>query len=126
MHNKVEELQQKLENVCHYSSAGDMERQQLLITYLEQQVALQQREWEIQKRVINKEKSKALQTAKFATKKLLETVQDFQKQTEMQRRVHVMLTNMLQEKEEKLHKITSKVSIKNTDRELIDCIRNFL
>lgn len=86
-----------------------MEKQQLLITYLEQQVALQQREWEIQKRVINKEKSKALQTAKFATKKLLETVQDFQKQTEMQRKVHTMLTNMLQEKEDKLHKITSKV-----------------
>lgn len=88
-----------------------MERQQLLITYLEQQVALQQREWEIQKKVINKEKSKALQTAKFATKKLLETVKDFQRQTEMQRRVHVMLTNMLQDKEEKLLKITSKVSV---------------
>lgn len=111
MHNEVDDLQQQLENVCHYTSAGDMERQQLLITYLEQQVALQQREWEIQKRVINKEKSKALQTAKFATKKLLETVHDFQKQTEMQKRVHVMLTNMLQDKENKLHKITSKVII---------------
>lgn len=109
MQDQVSQLEQKLENVCHCSSAGDMQRQQLLITYLEQQVALQQREWEIQKKVIDKEKSKALQTAKFATKKLLETVKDFQKQTEMQRRVHVMLTNMLQEKEVKLQIITSKV-----------------
>lgn len=106
---QVADLEQKLENVCHYGSAGDMEKQQLMITYLEQQVALQQKEWEIQKKVINKEKSKALQTAKFATKKLLETVKDFQKQTEMQRRVHTMLTNMLQEKEEKLKEISDKV-----------------
>lgn len=104
------ELEVKLDRVCRFTSAGDMEKQQLLITYLEQQVALQQREWEVQKKVINKEKSKALQTAKFATKKLLETVKDFQRQTEMQRKVHMMLTNMLQEKEQKLQSITSKVT----------------
>lgn len=107
---QVDELERTLQKLCRRCCAGDMEKRQLLITYLEQQVAMQQKEWELQKQVMAKEKTRALHAAHFATQKLLETVDDFQNQVETQKRVQRMLAGMLQEKEEKLRYVSSQVS----------------
>lgn len=106
---QIVELEEKLVQLLHCNSAGDMEKKQMLITYLEQQVTLQQREWDLQKKVISKEKCRAVEAAKFATQKLLETVKDFQDQVVTQKRVQLMLTDMLHQKEEQLKNVTSKV-----------------
>lgn len=110
LERQVEEVEKTLQQLCRRCCAGDMEKRHLLITYLEQQVALQQKEWELQKQVMCKEKCRALHAAHFATQKLLETVDDFQNQVETQKRVQRMLAGMLQEKEEKLRVVSSQVS----------------
>lgn len=62
-----------------------LEEQHRLLALLEEQVSSKQEEWQQQYEILNKEKSQAIQVARFATQKLIETIQDFQQQAETQR-----------------------------------------
>lgn len=61
-------------------------------------------------RFLGKEKAKAVCAAKFATQRLLDTVADFQRQVEAQKKVQLLLTRMLHEKDEQLRLVTSRVT----------------
>ncbi|KAJ8932723.1 hypothetical protein NQ314_014418 [Rhamnusium bicolor] len=110
--NEMEELERLLQRYC--DSQQYDEQQQDALYNLQKQVELQRREWEAQKENLAIEKEKAVCAAKFATQKLLETVSDFQKQVETQKKVQTMLTKMLHNKEEELKIIKSKMSSINT------------
>lgn len=58
-----------------------------------------------------KEKQKAVCAARFATQKLLDTVADFQRQVDAQKKVQLLLTKMLHEKDDQLRRVKSKVRI---------------
>ncbi|XP_023012318.1 uncharacterized protein isoform X2 [Leptinotarsa decemlineata] len=106
------ELEKVLDRYCEEKS-GD-ESQQMAIAKLQKEVAEQSREWELQKAILADEKEKAVKAAKFATQKLIDTVADFQKQVDAQKKVQLMLTKMLHDKEEELQIIHWKISSINS------------
>ncbi|XP_030764240.1 putative leucine-rich repeat-containing protein DDB_G0290503 [Sitophilus oryzae] len=89
---------------------GNNEDQANILKNLEQQIEEQKRQWDAQKEEMVREKQKAVCAAKFATQKLLDTVVDFQRQVDAQKKVQVLLTKMLHEKDEQLKAVTSKIS----------------
>ncbi|KAJ8913818.1 hypothetical protein NQ315_003727 [Exocentrus adspersus] len=99
-------LQQLLE---YYDSKQCNEEEREAIANLHKQIEQQKREWEEQKASLGKEKEKAVQAARFATQKLLDTVTDFQRQVDTQKKVQNMLTKMVHDKEEELTIIKSKI-----------------
>lgn len=72
---------------------------------------MQKQEWEAQRANLAQEKDKAVKAAKFATQKLIDTVADFQKEVNAQKKVQVMLTQMLHDKEEELQNVKERVRI---------------
>lgn len=76
----------------------------------QQKVALQKREWEMQKAYLAREKDKAVKAAKFATQKLVDTVADFEKEVNVQKKVQIMLTKILHDKEEELQNVKERVN----------------
>lgn len=75
----------------------------------QKKVVLQKHQWEAQKAYLAREKDKAVRAAKFATQKLIDTVEDFQKEVNAQKKVQVMLTKMLHDKEEELQNVKERV-----------------
>lgn len=59
-----------------------LKEQYRILSLLEEQVALKQEEWQSEIEHITQEKSQAINVARFATQKLIETIQDFQKQND--------------------------------------------
>ncbi|CAH1154160.1 unnamed protein product [Phaedon cochleariae] len=115
---EMSDLEILLQNYCEERECD--EDQQQAIQDIQKQVAEQKREWEKQKALLADEKEKAVNAAKFATQKLLDTVADFQRQVEAQKKVQVMLTRMLHDKEEQLKMVQLKMSSINSitaDRE---------
>lgn len=78
---------------------------------IQKKIALQKQEWQSQKAHLAHEKDKAVQAAKFATEKLIDTVSDFQKEVNAQKKVQLMLTKMLHDKEEELQNVKERVKI---------------
>lgn len=76
---------------------------------LQKKIVTQKQEWECQKVHLAREKDKAVKAAKFATQKLIDTVTDFQKEVNAQKKVQVMLTKMLHDKEEELQNVKERV-----------------
>ncbi|XP_050297120.1 myosin-4-like isoform X3 [Anthonomus grandis grandis] len=103
--NEFEEMLHQYKDMC-----GDNESKQDILRNVEQQIIEQKREWDSQKESMAKEKKKAVCAAKFATQKLFETIADFQRQVEAQRKVQILLTKMLHEKDEQLRVVNSKIS----------------
>ncbi|KAF2889274.1 hypothetical protein ILUMI_16001, partial [Ignelater luminosus] len=99
---KVVKLETTVEEFC--KCAGDS-KQQRLISNLEQKALLLQKENTLQMQLVLKQKDQAMNAARFATQKLLETVCDFQNQMETHKKIQYMLTKMLHEKEEELKKM---------------------
>lgn len=110
LEDKVQQLEDFLQTPCDCTAAKDMKRQAQLIESLENQIELQQQEHELQCDMLKKEKERALDAAKFATQKLLDTVNDFQKQVETQQRVQKMLTELLHSKDEKIKSAVMQMS----------------
>ncbi|KAG5868108.1 hypothetical protein JTB14_034638 [Gonioctena quinquepunctata] len=104
----MSELERVLEVYCEEKRFD--ESQQEALTQLQKQVAAQRRRWEQERAILADEKDKAVKAAKFATQKLIDTVADFQKQVDAQKKVQVMLTKMLHDKEEELQAIHRKMS----------------
>lgn len=57
-----------------------LDEQQRLLGTLEHQLAGKQRDWHQRYRLLAREKTQAIQVARFATHKLIQTIQDFQQQ----------------------------------------------
>ncbi|KAL1489331.1 hypothetical protein ABEB36_014248 [Hypothenemus hampei] len=104
-----EQMLHKVQRTC-----GDNEKQKMVLKNLEDQIVKQRQEWDEQKKNMGKEKQKAICAAKFATQKLLDTVADFQRQVDAQKKVQLLLTKMLHEKDEQLRRVKSKISSINT------------
>ncbi|XP_018573174.1 golgin subfamily A member 5-like [Anoplophora glabripennis] len=104
---EMEDLQVLLQEYCDSEQYSDEERE--AIANLQKQVEQQKQEWESQKENLANEKELAIRAAKFATQKLLDTVSDFQKQVDTQKKVQNMLTKMLHDKEEELKIVKSKI-----------------
>lgn len=83
--------------------------QRRAIDEFQEQIAVQKREWETQKAHLAHEKNKAVKAAKFATQKLIDTVADFQKEVNTQRKIQMMLTKMLHDKEDELQFVKDRV-----------------
>lgn len=78
---------------------------------LQKKISTEKKEWECQKQYLAYEKEKAVKAAKFATQKLVDTVSDFQREVNAQKKVQVMLTKMLHDKEEELQHVKERVRI---------------
>ncbi|KAF7286358.1 hypothetical protein GWI33_005655 [Rhynchophorus ferrugineus] len=100
-----EDMLQEFKENC-----GTNENQQQILQNLEKQIDEQRKEWDFQKQIMVKEKQQAICAAKFATQKLLDTVVDFQRQVDAQKKVQVLLTKMLHDKDEQLKRVTSKIA----------------
>lgn len=61
-------------------------------------VEAKQKEWQQQLYALNQEKQKALEIARFATKKLMETVQDFQNHQENEKDMHTQVISIMNKK----------------------------
>lgn len=81
---------------------GHVKDQEEMIESLQRQLKQQEVEWIRNSQLLLQEKEKAIEAAKFATQKLVDTVQDFQKQVDAHQQVQKMLTALLQEKDEKI------------------------
>ncbi|XP_050511542.1 probable DNA double-strand break repair Rad50 ATPase [Diabrotica virgifera virgifera] len=82
---------------------------QAMIESLQQQIKDIQDECECEKLKVCSEKEKAVEAAQFATQKLLDTVNDFQRQVSAQKKVQYLLTKMLHDKEEDLKNVHSRL-----------------
>ncbi|KAJ8975383.1 hypothetical protein NQ317_008598, partial [Molorchus minor] len=110
--NEMKELDHLLQRYRNSNKCD--KKQQAAIVYLQKQIEQQRSEWEAQKENLYMERENAVSAAKFATQKLLDTVADFQTQVNTQRKVQIMLTRLLHEKEEELKSIKSKMSSINS------------
>lgn len=72
-----------------------LEEQYRILSLLEEQVAIKQEEWELQIDCINQEKSEAINVARYATQKLIETINDFQHQSENQKDYHSRILKII-------------------------------
>lgn len=100
--------------------------QQETIEKLEKQIQDQKEDWEVQRKVLQKDKEKALHAAKFASQKLLDTVNDFQKQMSQQKVAQTKLAMLLHGKEQQLESLTKKVSTLFTWIITVFCLENVI
>ncbi|KAK9880099.1 hypothetical protein WA026_008614 [Henosepilachna vigintioctopunctata] len=105
---QVSELECAVKNHCMDEDVVRTE-QKRTIDRLELNLKKQKQEWEMQRKILMKDKEKALHAARFAAQKLYDTVDDFQKQMCQQRAAQAKLAVLLQGKEQQLENITSKV-----------------
>lgn len=89
----------------------NIRNQEDIINDLHMTVRQKEKEWNIQSAFLMKEKEKAIEAAKFATQKLVDTVQDFQHQVEAHQKVQRMLTTLLREKDEKIQQAVVQVML---------------
>lgn len=100
--SKVDALRRAIED---YSKCNaEVSHQRDLIENLEKKLVLQEKEFKLHACLLRKEKERALKSAQFATQKLLETVADFQRQVQAQKRVQVFLAGMVEQKDAMLNK----------------------
>ncbi|KAK6626175.1 hypothetical protein RUM43_006481 [Polyplax serrata] len=88
----------------------DLQKTQMVLHELENQVQLKQKEWELHLQSLIKEKEQACSVAEFATKKLVQTTNEFHKQSEAHKRLHKVLAENLAEKERYLREINEKMN----------------
>nr|CAD7407151.1 unnamed protein product [Timema cristinae] len=105
---KVSDLEDDLRS-SESMDTSEMVKQQERLAGLEKQVESKQKEWELQLKLLTKEKEQAVNAAKFATQKLLETVTEFQKQVASNKKVQQSLAKLLSEKDAQLIAATEKV-----------------
>ncbi|CAG2057139.1 unnamed protein product, partial [Timema podura] len=105
---KVSDLEDDLRS-SERMDTSEMVKQQERLVGLEKQVESKQKEWELQLKLLTKEKEQAVNAAKFATQKLLETVTEFQKQVASNKKVQQSLAKLLSEKDAQLIAATEKV-----------------
>ncbi|XP_066260800.1 uncharacterized protein [Euwallacea similis] len=92
-------------------------KQKALLKNLEEEISEQKREWDWQKHSLGQEKDIAVCAAKFATQKLIDTLENFRRHMNIQKKVQLLLIKMLYEKDNQLRFIQSKVcSINNTKK----------
>ncbi|CAG9833806.1 unnamed protein product [Diabrotica balteata] len=120
---KKEQLNRRLKELKNQNSTLNVEISQLeflveqtvgtekqaMIDSLQQQIKDIQKECEAEKLKVCSEKEKAVEAAQFATQKLLDTVNDFQRQVSAQKKVQYLLTKMLHDKEEDLRTVHSRL-----------------
>lgn len=104
---QFEELEKNFQDYC--ADAEDIRNQEEIINDLQLKVQRKEKEWDVQSTILIKEKEKAIEAAKFATQKLVDTVQDFQNQVEAHQKVQRMLTALLREKDEKIKQAVIQV-----------------
>ncbi|KAF5306189.1 hypothetical protein FQR65_LT07465 [Abscondita terminalis] len=73
-----------------------------IIPQLQRKIELLERKNELQIELMSKEKDQAIYAAKFATERLLQTVNDFQNQSCIHKKIQLVLSHLLQEKEEQI------------------------
>lgn len=112
---QIENLEQELhkKNNIPKKTQVQLEQQQRLLNTLEKKVAVNDKEWEIKCQVLTTEKQRAVKAAKFATQKLVDTVNEFQEQAENQKQVQSMLTNLVETKNERIKSACKKVPNNN-------------
>ncbi|KAL3269817.1 hypothetical protein HHI36_008875 [Cryptolaemus montrouzieri] len=108
LNKQVSELEDVVKDRCIKEDINQ-EDQKHVIDKLEQQMKRQKQDWEMQRKILQKDKEKALHAARFASQKLLDTVNDFQKQMSQQKAAQNKLAMLLQSKEQQLETLTMKV-----------------
>lgn len=106
--SQVNKLEETVKSHCLNENSTGLENK-ITVDVLEHELKKQRKEWEIQKKILQSDKEKAIHAAKFASQKLLDTVNDFQKQIAAQKIAQIKLTHMLREKENQLEKLNLKV-----------------
>lgn len=105
------QLEQQFANYYKCANVGDADvnNQEKIIESLQIQLKLQETEWLKNSHMLLSEKEKAIDAAKFATQKLVDTVNDFQKQVDAHQHIQKLLTTLLQEKDEKIRNTVTNV-----------------
>lgn len=107
---KFSQLEVEFTNYYRRANAGDADinNQEEIIENLQIKLKEQETEWLNNSQMLLYEKEKAVQTAKFATQKLVDTVDDFQKQVDAHQHIQKLLTTLLHEKDEQIrHTLTN-------------------
>lgn len=112
--DQIEDLGQELQkkNNIPTKTQVQLEQQKKLLHCLEKKVAGKDKEWEIKCQALTTEKQRAVKAARFATQKLVDTVNEFQEQAENQKQVQSMLTNLVETKNERIKSACKKVPSK--------------
>ncbi|CAH0556023.1 unnamed protein product [Brassicogethes aeneus] len=112
LNNDVSEMEKWVKESHARIATTKIEKTQL--DELQNQVDDLKIEWQREKRMLCQEKEQANLAAQFATKRLMDTVKDFQNQMGQQKQYQTMLSSMLQQKEKQLRVISSQMSSFNT------------
>ncbi|XP_057653082.1 leucine-rich repeat and coiled-coil domain-containing protein 1-like [Diorhabda carinulata] len=104
---EVIELENLIENRLGSERGSEIER-------LQREIVELRRKSESERAKLRAEKEKAVEAAQFATQKLLDTVNDFQKQVGAQKKVQCLLTKMLHDKEDDLRTVHRRLDSINT------------
>lgn len=107
MQDKVHKLESTVvavEKLCRQVPCGNEKHRQLLVlvSSLEKKAALVKRETALRMQLLTKQKDQAIYAAKFATHKLMETVTDFQSQVKVHKKVQMILTHLVKEKDDQI------------------------
>ncbi|KAL0273318.1 UNVERIFIED_CONTAM: hypothetical protein PYX00_006014 [Menopon gallinae] len=93
----------------------DLQKTQVVLHELENQVQVKQKEWEVILQSLAREKEQACNVAAFATKKLIQTTSDFQRQSDAQKKLYRILTENLVEKKKRSQEGQGKSSPRFND-----------
>uniref|UniRef100_T1I8G3 Uncharacterized protein n=1 Tax=Rhodnius prolixus TaxID=13249 RepID=T1I8G3_RHOPR len=98
-----ERITQSEENLRKANShKANHEKNIIILKKLEKEICDQQKQWHMNMAKICKEKDDAVRTARFASKKLVQSVNDYESQIKAQKQVAELLKCSLNEKEKKL------------------------
>lgn len=111
MLGKFADLEREFSVYNRRKNVGDAENHKEVIETLHKKLKTQEMEWIKNSQLLLQEKEKAIEAAKFATQKLVDTVNDFQKQVDAHQHIQKMLTNLLHEKDEKIRTTLAQVYV---------------
>ncbi|XP_014258635.1 golgin IMH1-like isoform X1 [Cimex lectularius] len=113
LQDTVQSVQDQVNELEKYKEG--QEKNAHILKQLESQVFQRQKEWESNIAQMCKEKDQAIQTAKFATQKLVQAVNDYEAQLASQKKLQMILNNAIQEKEEQLKIALQQLDVMNED-----------
>ncbi|XP_073971151.1 uncharacterized protein isoform X2 [Rhodnius prolixus] len=109
-----ERITQSEENLRKANShKANHEKNIIILKKLEKEICDQQKQWHMNMAKICKEKDDAVRTARFASKKLVQSVNDYESQIKAQKQVAELLKCSLNEKEKKLDIANQQIEVLN-------------
>lgn len=94
---------------CRCPATKEVEQQKAVINSLNAKILEMRNCWNAQYNAMMKEKADAMNAAKFATQKLVESVKDFENQVNTQQKVQKVLTDLLRDKDERIKSAVMQV-----------------